>query len=83
MESLVIVSDGWKLIHNTSRPEGWSEYELFDHGNDPLNFQDVADDHPEIVSRLKEQLAGWHQAALAARIAPDEEPGGLSTEERE
>ncbi len=33
---VAIVWEGWKLIQNKERPEGYPEYELFDHRNDPL-----------------------------------------------
>lgn len=49
VESLVILTDGWKLIKNTTRPDEWPEYELYDHEKDPLNLEDLAEQHPEIV----------------------------------
>ena len=83
VESLVIVSDGWKLIKNGVRPEGWPEYELYDHEKDALDLKDVADDHPEIVKRLQEQLDNWHKAAVAARVSSEDDVEDLSTENRE
>ncbi len=81
LTSFVIISDGWKLIRNTERPEGWPEYELYDHGKDPLNFDDVAQAEPEIVERLAEQLEAWREATLAARVEADEDAEGISAEE--
>lgn len=81
LTSFVIISDGWKLIRNTERPEGWPEYELYDHGKDPLNFEDVAQAEPEIVERLAEQLEAWREATLAARVEADEDAEGISAEE--
>ena len=31
-ESVAVVAGGWKLIHNTRRPAGTPEFELYDHG---------------------------------------------------
>ena len=83
VESLVIISDGWKLIQNRERPQGWPELELFDHESDPLNLENVAEQKPEIVERLKEQLANWHKAAIAARVSAEDDIEGLSTEDIE
>lgn len=56
VDSLVIISGGWKLIKNTGRPEGWPDDELSDHEDDPLDPDDVSDENPESVARLKDQL---------------------------
>ena len=72
-ESFAIVDGGWKLIHNTQRPSGAPEFELYDFAKDPLNKHDVASEHPDIVARLSKELDGWHQMALAARVKPDSE----------
>ena len=84
VDSLAIVTDGWKLIHNVKKPDDFPEYELFDHHNDPLNLQDVAQENPEVVERLSRQLDEWHEQALAARLPSDEEAtGSMSVEELE
>jgi arylsulfatase A-like enzyme len=83
VEAIAIVSDGWKLIRNLTRPEGQPEFELFDHGDDPLNLHNVAAEHPEIVEQLSSLLDGWHQAAKAAHIAPDQGTADLSPAEIE
>lgn len=72
-ESFAIVDSGWKLIHNTARPDGAPEFELYDFIKDPLNKSDVAAQHPDIVARLSKALDGWHQMAVAARLKPDSE----------
>jgi arylsulfatase A-like enzyme len=82
-ESWAIVDDGWKLIRNGVRPEGQPELELYDHRNDPLNLDDVAADHPEIVERLAAKLEAWHEQALEARVEPDSEGAEASAEEME
>lgn len=71
-ESLSIVSEGWKLVHNVDPPPGVPEYELYDHREDPLNLEDVAEEHPERVERLARQLEGWRQMAESSRLENDE-----------
>ena len=66
-ESVSIIDGNWKLIHNTVRPPGLPEFELFDYYKDPLNKQNVAADHPDVVARLSKLIAGWRQMATAAR----------------
>jgi arylsulfatase A-like enzyme len=81
-ESYAIVDGDWKLIHNRIRAEGAPEFELYDAGRDPLNLNDVASEHPDVVARLARLLEGWKQMADAARLKPDSEAGqGLSQEE--
>jgi arylsulfatase A-like enzyme len=72
-ESFAIVDGGWKLIHNTARPAGAPEFELYDFTRDPVNKTDVAAQHPDIVLRLAKALDGWHQMAVAAKLKPDSE----------
>jgi arylsulfatase A-like enzyme len=81
-EALAITLDGWKLIHNTKRPDGKPEFELYDERVDPLNLADVAAAHPEIVERLGKDLGAWRVKAAAARLTPDAEATkSLSPEE--
>ncbi len=75
VEQLVIVADGWKLVHNTTRPDGKAEFELFDYVNDPFDQIDVGADNPEIVAQLSEELATWHEGVVANRIEPDSGEG--------
>jgi arylsulfatase A-like enzyme len=81
LESQAIIYEGWKLIRNTSRPEGWPEYELYDHEADPLNLQDVAADNPDRVRELARMLAGWQETALATRVETEEAAETLSEDE--
>ncbi len=84
VDAFSIILDGWKLIHNVERSEGHPEYELYDHGKDPLDQKDLASENPEIVERLAEQLDRWHEWALAARLPSDAETTeGLPAEELE
>ena len=83
-ESVAVLSGGWKLIHNLRRPAGAPEFELYDHGKDPLDAHDVAAAHPDIVARLSREEAAWRARATAARLPPDgESQRALSPEERE
>ena len=72
-ESYAITDGQWKLIHNTLRPRGGPEFELYDFVEDPLDRTDVAAQHPEVVARLAKALDGWKQMAVAARLKPDAE----------
>ncbi|MCZ6597389.1 MAG: sulfatase, partial [Planctomycetota bacterium] len=67
-ESYSIVHDGYRLVHNVTRPEGWPEHELFDHVADPLNLNDVAAEHPDRVADLSQKLELWKRWAEANRI---------------
>ena len=81
-EAYAITDGQWKLIHNTVRPRGGSEFELYDFINDPLDRNDVAEQHPEVVARLAKALAGWKEMASAAKLKPDaEEMQNLSPEQ--
>ena len=72
-ESVAIVDANWKLIQNTTRSPGLPEFELFDYFKDPLNKQNVAADHPDVVARLSKLIVGWREMAMAARVKPDAE----------
>jgi arylsulfatase A-like enzyme len=83
-ESVSVVFQGYKLIHNTKRPAGRPEFELFDHRKDPLDRTDVAAQHPEVVERLRRELDAWRKTVGAAKLKPDAEAGQtLSKEELE
>jgi arylsulfatase A-like enzyme len=82
--SEAVIADGWKLIHNTKRPAGKPEFELYEHAKDPLDAHDVAAAHPDEVARLAKVLESWRRMASAARIKPDTEANkSLSKEELE
>jgi arylsulfatase A-like enzyme len=83
-ESTSIVAGGWKLIHNTKRPEGKPEFEVYDHANDPLDRTDVAAGHPDVVQDLAKKLESWRKMAATAKLKPDAETAkSLSKEELE
>ena len=74
--------EGWKIIQNVEPLNGRPEYELYDHGTDPLNLHDVAGDHPDVVDRLGTELTLRREHAAAARIPPDGSPAeSLSSED--
>jgi arylsulfatase A-like enzyme len=83
-ESTAIVASGWKLIHNAKRPAGKPEFELYDHPNDPLDRNDVAAGHPDVVQDLAKKLESWRKMAATAKLKPDAETAKtLSKEELE
>lgn len=83
-ESVALVFQGFKLIHNTKRLPGRPEYELFDHQRDPLDSADLAAQRPEVVQRLGRELEAWRRAMATSRLAPDAEAGrSLSKEDLE
>jgi arylsulfatase A-like enzyme len=71
-ESFALVSDGWKLIHNTKRHPGDAEFELYRHDQDPLDQTDLSAERPELVVRLARDLRAWQSRAARARVKPDE-----------
>ena len=73
VDAFSIIVDGYKLIHNVERPDGFPEYELYDHRQDPLDQNDIASENPEIVERLSKQLDDWHAWALANKLPTDAE----------
>jgi arylsulfatase A-like enzyme len=69
--SLALIDEGWKLIRNFEPPDGVPEVELYDHENDPLNLENVADQHADVVERLSKRLESWRKFAEAARLPSD------------
>ena len=83
-ESYSVTDDNWLLIHNTARPEGAPEFELYDVDEDPLNSVNVADQQSEVVDRLGRVIERWRRVAESARLREDSEAAeGLSQEELE
>ena len=86
VDAFSIVLDGWKLVHNVRVPDGVEvpELELYDHRADPLNQKNVAEENPEIVERLAEQLDAWHKWALENQLPTDDAAAeSMSSEELE
>jgi arylsulfatase A-like enzyme len=83
-ESYAIMDGGWKLIQNVVRPPEKPEFELFDFYKDPLDQNDVAAQHPEVVTRLARALDAFRNTARGARLKPDSESTkGMSKEQLE
>lgn len=83
-ESYAIVEGEWKLIHNRIPAAGAPEFELYRFFDDPLDGNDVAGEHPDVVSRLAQALEGWYKMANAAKLKPDaENTEGMSQEQLE
>ena len=78
-----MIADGWKLIRNGGRDDR-PELELFDHGSDPLNHDNVADANQDVVERLAGLLERWLEDTRSKRLASDgEATEGLSPQELE
>lgn len=82
VDSFAVVSEGWKLVQNTERPEGHPEFELYRTETDPLDQDDVAAEHPEVVAKLAGLIEEWQEAALAAKL-PEVADAEMSPEELE
>ena len=80
-EAYSIVKDGWKLIHNTQGYTDRPEFELFDHAKDPLDQTNVADQHPDTVKQLTEELTAWREWAEEKALPEADSTEGLSDEE--
>jgi hypothetical protein len=64
------------------RPADVPELELYDHRNDPLDQRNVSSEHPEIVTRLSEQLDRWQKWAVEHKLPTNEQAtGDMSSEE--
>lgn len=83
LEAFAVVDGDWKLIWNTHSSDDRPEYELYDHRQDPINMNNVAADHPEVVARLADYLKNWHQAALAAKLDAEAAAEEMSEQELE
>lgn len=80
-ESSSMVADDFKLIAHAT-PEG-ATYELYRPHADPLNHQNVASQHPEVVTKMATDIDAWRRATEAERIAGDETLEQLDAEELE
>ncbi|MDA8021252.1 MAG: sulfatase-like hydrolase/transferase [Thermoanaerobaculia bacterium] len=89
-----ILDGSWKLVWNRGvgepgvvdregQPVELPEYELYDHEADPLNLEDRAEAHPEVVASLAEQLERWLSWAEEQKLDESEEMADMSAEELE
>ncbi len=84
VDAVSIIDGDYKLVHNIHRPEGFPEFELYHHRDDPLDQNDIASDHPEIVEQLSQQLQDWQKWAQARALPTNAEATeGLDSEELE
>jgi len=70
-DSFALSRDGWKLAHHVTRAAGSPEFQLFDRRKDPLDANDVAAQHPDVVARLLREMQAWQRMAESARLKPD------------
>ncbi len=77
-ESYGIVSGEWKLVHNVRRASSAPEFELYRHLGDPLDKSDVAAQHPDVVARLRAQLAAWRKKVDANQLPKGDSAEGIS-----
>jgi hypothetical protein len=81
LDAYAVVLDGWKLIHNVEGAIDQPEFELFNHREDPLNFKNVVAEHPEIVEKLKAELATWREMVEKAKLPEGDSTQGLPPDE--
>lgn len=67
-------SQQWKLVHEQGRwPEGVPEppgglhFQLYDAVNDPGESKNVADEHPEVVAKMKQDYDDWFASVSSTR----------------
>jgi iduronate 2-sulfatase len=82
-DSFAVIADGWKLIWNVVVRDERAELELFDHGNDPLNLVNVADQHPDLVADLQLQIEAWQEMTEAQKVTPDGDGADIDPAELE
>ncbi len=83
-ESVGIILDGWKLIHNTKKSANAPEYELYEVRSDPREQKNLAAEKPEIVRRLAAEISRWKKITDSQKLKSDAEATkGMSQEELE
>lgn len=78
-----MVDGGYKLIWNLEPPAGVADYELYDHEADPLNLEDLAADHPEVVQSMATELERWRSWAEEMKLDQAAAEAEMSAEELE
>ena len=82
-DAYTVVRDGWKLIWNVERRDERPELELFDHRADPLNLNNVADDHATLLAELRGEIETWLERAEAQKVSDETLSEDLSPQELE
>jgi arylsulfatase A-like enzyme len=84
LESVAVHSARWKLVHNTKRPEGVPEFELFDRVEDPFEKRNLVNQVPDVAAHLERQIEAWRERTAQIRLHPESADAEvLSAEERE
>lgn len=79
-----MLNDEWKLVRKMTIEGETVGHELYDHDADPLDQNDVAAQHPEIVEKMVAQLDSWLAWAEENRLVSDADAAaGMSSEELE
>ena len=82
IEQTAIIYEGWKLVVTSRKdPDDPPRFELFRQSDDPLDQENLADQHPQVVERLEERLEEWREAALAGQLPEEDSTTGMSQEE--
>ena len=64
---MLSIRDGqWKLLMNPDR----SRVELYDIPADPMEINNSAEGHPDVVKRLSKQVLGWQKTLPKGMIEP-------------
>lgn len=63
---LALRAGEWKLLMNPDK----SRVELYNVGKDPMEVDNQADRHPDVVDRLSKQLLSWRQSLPAGPVDP-------------
>ncbi len=65
-------SEMWKLVHPTGFGResfsGEPKLELYDMLSDPLEMNNVADQHPDVVARMKREYEAWFRDVSSTRF---------------
>ena len=82
IEATAIIYEGWKLIVSTKKDsDDPPRFELFRQSDDPLDQENLADQHPKVVEKLKGMLEEWREVALAGQLPEEDSTTGMSQEE--
>ena len=82
IEATAIIYEGWKLIVSTRKDsDDPPQFELFRQSDDPLDQENLADQHPQVVEKLKGMLEEWREVALAGQLPEEDSTTGMSQEE--